>query len=87
MTIHRVKSWSHFFDAIVNGDKLHDLRKNDRDYKVGDTIVLRRYDMKNGRFTGEECERKISYITNNQFPCAYSSAVLPHDYCILSLKD
>jgi hypothetical protein len=87
MTTHRVKSWSHFYDAILAGDKLHDLRKNDRGYKVGDYMQLERYDNIKGHFTGESTQRKITFITDNQFPCAYSAAVLPHDYCILSLSD
>lgn len=85
-SLHEVKSWSHFFDAIKAGKKVHDLRKNDRNYNVGDVIRLKRYDNINGFFTGESLEAEISYITDNRVPCAYSSAVLPHDYCILSLK-
>lgn len=86
MTEHVVKSWSHFFDAIVAGNKLHDLRKNDRNYEVDDVITLCRYDIKLGEYTGEKYSVRISYITSNKYPCAYSSAVLPHDYVILSLK-
>lgn len=86
MTTHTVKSWAHFYDAIVAGKKMHDLRKDDRDYQVGDTLILQRYDNINGRYTGEECEAKVTYITNKQVPCAFSSSVLPPDYCILSLK-
>jgi hypothetical protein len=86
-TVHTVKSWSHFYDAIVEGKKLHDLRKDDRNYKVGDTLILCRYDIKTGEYTGEQCWRKISYITSNKYPCAYSSAVLPHEYVILSLYE
>lgn len=83
---HEVKSWSHFFDAIVAGDKKHDLRKNDRDYNVGDKVVLRRYDNINGIYTGQEATAEVTYITDNRVPCAFSSAVLPKDYCILSLR-
>jgi hypothetical protein len=84
--VHEVKSWSHFFQAIKAGDKLHDLRKNDRDYHVGDILVLREYDFINGRYTGHILEAVISYITDNRTPCAFSSAVLAPGYCILSLK-
>jgi hypothetical protein len=83
---HHVKSWSHFFDAIKAGHKKHDLRRDDRNYQAGDTVVLERYDNIKGIYTGEQCTAEISYITNNQFPCAFSSAVLPQDYCILSLE-
>lgn len=85
-TVHQVKSWSHFYDAIARGDKTHDLRKDDRGYKVGDILMLRRYDIQKGDYTGEECCVLITYITSTQFPCAYSSAVLDRDYVILSIR-
>jgi hypothetical protein len=85
-TVHEVKSWSHFFQAIKAGAKVHDLRKNDRDYNVGDILLLREYDFINGRYTGESIEAVITYITDNRVPCAFSSAVLHEGYCILSLK-
>ena len=86
MTFHQVKSWSHLYDAIVSGVKPYDLRKNDRDYRIGDTLRLSRYDNIGGRFTGEYCDRKVSYITNNITPYAVSSAVLPNEYCILGFE-
>lgn len=86
MTTHRVKSWKPFFDAIRKGDKLHDLRVNDRDYKVGDMLVLECYEPFTGNYTGETHVVEVSFITSNQFPCAFSSAVLPKDYVILSLR-
>lgn len=86
MTIHKVKSWAHFFDAIKAGKKLHDLRKLDRDYKVGDILILQRYDNINGEYTGEELEVEITYITSSKVPCAFSSSALDRDYGIFSLK-
>lgn len=86
MTTHKVKSWAHFFDAIEAGIKTHDLRKDDRNYKVGDTLVLQRYDNINGQYTGEELLVEVTYITSKTVPCAFSSAVLPADYAILSIK-
>ncbi len=84
--VHNVKSWSHFYQAIVAGLKTHDLRKNDRGYEVGDTLMLHEYDNVNGGFTGQRRAVTITYITDNRMPCAFSSAVLPHDYSILSIK-
>lgn len=84
--IHTCKSWPHFFDAIVKGDKKHDLRHNDRDFAIGDILLLQRYDPFAGKYTGEECKVKVTYITSNDTPCAFSSAVLDRSYCILSLE-
>lgn len=86
MTKHYIKSWAHFFDAIKDGRKLHDLRKMDRDYNIGDILVLQRYDNINGNYTGEEIEIEVTYITSNKTPCAFSSSALARDYAILSLK-
>ncbi len=83
---HHVKSWSQFFYPIKHGLKKHDLRKNDRNYAVGDILVLEEYDMQGGRYTGESVRAQITFITNSQFPCAFSSAVLDKGYAILSLE-
>lgn len=86
MALHEVKSWAHFYDAIAEGRKLHDLRKMDREYNVGDILVLKRYDNINGKYTGEEQRVEVTYITSNKVPCAFSSSALDRDYAILSLK-
>ncbi|QIG71160.1 ASCH domain-containing protein [Rhizobium phage RHph_TM39] len=87
MTTHTVKSWSHFYDEIVAGRKMHDMRDmKDRDYKVGDFLDLQRYDNVNGKYTGESALVEITYITSRNTPCAFSSSALDRDYCILSLK-
>lgn len=84
---HELKSWAHFFDAIKSGKKKHDLRDlADRDYRVSDVLKLRRYDNINGRYTGEELYARITYITSEVTPCAFSSAVLKRGYAILSLE-
>ncbi|MGZ4849813.1 MAG: DUF3850 domain-containing protein [Candidatus Bathyarchaeia archaeon] len=85
-TIHIVKSWAHFFDAIKAGEKTHELRDNDRKYEVGDYMLLQRYDNIRGKYTGEECCVIITYITNRERPCAFSGSVLDPKYCILSIK-
>lgn len=84
--VHRVKSWVPFFQAIKRGDKTHDLRKDDRGYNVGDQLVLSEYDQTTGRYTGDRFIVDITFITDRRTPCAFSSAVLPPEYCILSIQ-
>lgn len=84
--IHELKSWSHFFQAIKAGTKTHDLRKNDRNYNVGDVLKLYEYDFIKGSYTGDVVDVDITYITDNRTPCAFSSAILPNDYSILSIR-
>lgn len=40
MTTHRLKVLVKYADAIMNGTKTFEIRKNDRDYEVGDKIVF-----------------------------------------------
>lgn len=87
MAIHKVKSWTPFFQAFKNGAKKHDMRDmKDRKYSVGDILVLQEYDPFKGEYTGEEMEMTITYITSRDTPCAFSSGALDRDYCILSLE-
>lgn len=40
MTTHRLKVLIKYADAIMNGTKTFEVRKNDRNFKVGDKIVF-----------------------------------------------
>jgi hypothetical protein len=87
MTEYNVKSWIPFFQAFKRGEKKHDMRDlKDRQYKVGDILTLQEYDPFTGTYTGDEMCMKITYITSRDTPCAFSSAALDRDYCILSLE-
>ena len=81
-----VKSWPWFFEPMCAGEKKHDMRdKRDRDYKVGDQMLLREFDPRTGTYTGREAVAMITYITDNVTPCAMSSAALANDFAILSV--
>lgn len=56
-----------YFDDVADGVKTFEIRKNDRDYQVGNILVLREYDpidSYTGAFTGRECRARITYITD-----------------------
>jgi hypothetical protein len=87
MSEHKVKSWTYLFEAAVAGIKTHDIRiLDERDYKVGDTLVLQEFDQTEGAYTGREQAFKITYITSRNTPCAMSCACLNRDFCILSIS-
>lgn len=86
-TTMKLKSWSHFFQAIKEGRKTHDLRsKKDREFFVGQIVTLCEYDPFTGRYSGEEIDVEITFITDDVTPCAFSSSVLEKGYAILSLR-
>lgn len=47
--IHDLKTDPEVFDAVARGEKTFEIRKDDRGFQVGDTLLLRRT-----RYTGEQ---------------------------------
>lgn len=62
MKTHKLKIWPLFYVAVINGKKLFEIRKMDRDYQVGDEILLQEFNHQQNAFTGRECMVRISYI-------------------------
>jgi hypothetical protein len=68
--VHELKTDPEVFDVVASGAKTHEIRLNDRDFQVGDTLVLRRTqhtgaEMRAGSplvYTGEQIERTVSHV-------------------------
>lgn len=43
MKIHELKTWPQYFHAIKEGIKTFEVRKADRDFNVGDILLLREF--------------------------------------------
>ena len=76
--VHDVKLGTTSFDDVKTGRKTFELRKNDRGYKEGDTIVLHEY--KDGTTTGRTITKKIVYMLED-------FTGLEDGYCILGLGE
>lgn len=61
--IHRLKTWPEYFVAIWNGLKPFEIRVNDRDYQVGDLLVLQEWNPNTSEFTGREVTAPVIYLT------------------------
>lgn len=60
--IHELKIWPEHFDAVAKDKKKFEVRKNDRDFKVGDTLILWEWNPESKSYTGWKISRKITYI-------------------------
>lgn len=59
--IHELKIRPEYFVKVMSGEKTFEIRKDDRDYEVGDYILLKEFE--NGEYTGNESTYiEISYI-------------------------
>ncbi len=93
---HHLKTWPGEFEAVARDDKRHEVRLADRDFHIGDTLILREFvpalnqttgqpetneaGETLGAFTGRQLLRRVSYITLG------GSWGLPAELCILSIK-
>lgn len=77
---HELKILKPYYEAVKAGDKTFELRKDDRPYKIGDTLILREIGAGN-KPTGRTIEKKVGYILRN---CPEYG--LDNGYCILSLR-
>ncbi|EAF7374390.1 DUF3850 domain-containing protein [Listeria monocytogenes] len=62
MTVHRLKILPKFFEKKRTLVKAFEIRKNDRNFMVGDTLILQEY--VNGEYTGREYWEDVVYITD-----------------------
>jgi hypothetical protein len=74
---HELKCWTPSFQALRSGVKTFELRKNDRDYHVGEVLKLREWNPDTD-YTGEIDRYKITWIL-------YEGFGLPEGYCIMSV--
>lgn len=58
--VHEIKIGASFFAEVVAGQKGFELRKNDRDYHVGDYLKMMEYD--HGQQTGQFVVVKVTYM-------------------------
>ncbi|EYT96280.1 ASCH/PUA domain-containing protein [Enterococcus mundtii] len=59
---HELKILPEYFEAVTSGRKRFEIRKNDRDYKVGDLLYLREWNA--DEFTGDSYKAEVTYITD-----------------------
>lgn len=79
---HRLKTLPEYFKAIKEGTKPFEIRKNDRDFQVGDEVDLAEWDPKEKKETGRYLGCQVTYILNSSsFPEG-----LKDGYVILGLQ-
>ncbi len=62
--IHELKILPDFYRAVVSGEKTFELRKNDRNFKVGDFVVLKEWTALQG-YLGPTHTVRIKYVLEN----------------------
>lgn len=60
--VHELKIWPQFFIDAKSGAKPFEVRKDDRDYAVGDRLVLREWSPATQSFTGPWVRVLVTYL-------------------------
>jgi hypothetical protein len=85
-TVHKLKIAPRWFDAVSYGAKPFEVRRDDRDYQVGDVLVLREWIEYHwtpwgGYYTGRSVMRRVTYVLRHEdFPQGIAEG-----YCVLGL--
>lgn len=66
-TVHNLKIITKYFNDVLWGYKTFEVRKNDRDFKVNDIVILEEYN--NGSYTGRRICKRITYVLDDQEYC------------------
>lgn len=92
MTEHTLKLNDRYFDAVANGIKTFEIRKDDRGFRVGDTLVLKNVNDEGKYITYAddnlginlvyEIKVAVKYIlTHDDFPNG-----IPEGYVVMSIE-
>lgn len=79
MKVHEVKCNKKEFQFVYLGSKSFELRVNDRNYQVGDSLYLKEFDPETKTFSGRWIIKRITYIL---FGPSYG---LPDNMVIMSI--
>ncbi|HEX2900014.1 MAG TPA: ASCH/PUA domain-containing protein [Bacteroidia bacterium] len=84
MKTHELKTWPSYFEAIINGTKTFEVRRNDRDFAPGDTLLLKEFD------PGREAQGFFG-TTGREITCGVGAVLhggqfgIESGYCVMSI--
>lgn len=79
---HYLKIWKPHFEDVVKGVKKAEVRLNDREFNVGDTLVLQEYNPLDNSYSGNEIEKEVTHILSG----AISDFGIKPNYIVMSIK-
>lgn len=78
---HELKTWPESYEAVRDGRKLFEWRRDDRAFQRNDTLLLREWDELGKRYTGRSLRCCVTYILRGPF------FQVPQGYAVLSIAD
>lgn len=72
--LHELKTLPKFFNLVCSDTKNFEVRKDDRDFKEGDKLILKEFDGE--KYTGRTAIRTIGYILDDIEYCKEGYVIL-----------
>lgn len=79
--IHELKTLPIYFEEVICGSKSFEVRKNDRNFKVGDMLALNEYDAEKKEYTGNSCLVYVDYILKDDNYCKNGFVIMAIKPC------
>lgn len=84
--VHALKTWPDFFDAVQRGDKPFEVRKADRDFRVGDVLALQRWDPDSGDYTRDESGSPVQVSARVTYVLPGGQFGIKPSYIVMGLR-
>jgi hypothetical protein len=78
--VHYLKSESELFQEVKTGGRNFDVRKEDRSFEVGDTLIINEVDRIKGTDTGNWTAKLVSFVFKN-------AELVKDGYVVLGIQD
>lgn len=88
MKRHELKVWPRFFDAIAQGTKRFEVRRDEpgRRFEIGDVLDLREWNPRSRSYTGRSMHRRICYIAPGELLRTFLGEDIPADLVVLGFR-
>jgi ASC-1-like (ASCH) protein len=85
---HKLKTWPSYFEAVLHGGKTFEIRLNDRDFAVGDWLILEEWippvsldELSPKEYTGRKLKKLVTYVMQG------GRFGLDQHWCVLGLSE
>ena len=86
MAEHVLKTWPGAFDAVRDGRKRFEWRKDDRGFEVGDTLILEMWDPTPTHYGPTGYGSKVKSVTCRVTYILRGLFDVPAGYCVMSIE-
>lgn len=99
LRVHDLKVWPEHFDAVLSGSKPYDVRRADRDFQIGDVLLLREWRPESSAeglgalfddapgYTGRAANAEITSLTRGPVKFGDGPVLMPEGVVVLGLGE